>query len=128
RSNAQSLPLQLELIRKDIPCQVRSQDNIVERGELAKLLSIVRLKLDVQGGGSCDPVDAWNCIRSFYRVLPEGAEERVFNLCTGEPSFERIISHPGMADCLPAVDRAAFQDAWAGILAARTLSDVLDMV
>jgi len=128
RSNAQSLPLQLELIRKDIPCQVRSQDNIVERGELAKLLSIVRLKLDVQGGGSCDPVDAWNCIRSFYRVLPEGAEERVFNLCTGEQSFERIISHPGMADCLPAVDRAAFQDAWAGILAARTLSDVLDMV
>jgi DNA helicase-2/ATP-dependent DNA helicase PcrA len=42
RTNAQSLPIQLQFILRDIPYMVREQDNILENEELEKLLGAAR--------------------------------------------------------------------------------------
>jgi DNA helicase-2/ATP-dependent DNA helicase PcrA len=48
RSNAQSLPIQLQFILRNIPYNVREQDNILYNEELEKLLGVLRVKLAVQ--------------------------------------------------------------------------------
>ena len=50
RTNAQSLPLQVEFILNDIPYYVRKEDNILQNDHLDKLLSILRLKLALNEG------------------------------------------------------------------------------
>ena len=48
RNNAQSLPIQIEFILRDIPYFVREQDSVVASDGLAKLLSILRVKLSLE--------------------------------------------------------------------------------
>jgi DNA helicase-2/ATP-dependent DNA helicase PcrA len=55
RTNAQSLPIQLQFILRNIPYNVREEDNILHNEELEKLLGVLRAKLAVQHGAAVRP-------------------------------------------------------------------------
>ena len=58
RTNAQSLPLQIEFIMNDVPFFVREEDNILQNKSLQRLLSVLRVKIDANAGRSVNPKDA----------------------------------------------------------------------
>jgi superfamily I DNA/RNA helicase len=78
RTNAQSLPIQLQFILRNIPYQVREQDNILRNEELEKLLGVLRVKLAVQRGDVPAAHDATLAIKLFFRSTLHFPNRRVF--------------------------------------------------
>jgi len=76
RNNAQSLPIQIEFILRDIPYFVREEDSIVASEGLAKLLAILRVKLQLEKGEAITSADFVTSLRGYFRVLPEGFESK----------------------------------------------------
>src|SRR5262249_41202496 len=69
RTNAQSLPIQLQFILRDIPYNVREQDNILQNEELEKLLGVLRVKLAIEQNRVPRPSDCVLALRSYFRYV-----------------------------------------------------------
>jgi DNA helicase-2/ATP-dependent DNA helicase PcrA len=69
RTNAQSLPLQVELILNGIPYFVRKEDNILRNEALEKLLGFLRTKIAIKGGKTPSPLDCALTIRCYFRFI-----------------------------------------------------------
>lgn len=77
RTNAQSLPLQIEFIRHEIPYYVRKEDNILANDQLDRLLSILRLKLALNAGVAPSARDAARTVCSYCRYVEPKIAARV---------------------------------------------------
>jgi DNA helicase II / ATP-dependent DNA helicase PcrA len=66
RMNAQSLPLQLELIQRGIPYYCRKQDNILGQEYLPRVLSMTRYVCAVRAGTVPDRGDFLEAIRAYF--------------------------------------------------------------
>jgi UvrD-like helicase family protein len=71
RTNAQSLPIQLQFILKDIPYSVREQDNILRNEALEKLLGVLRVKLAIERGTAPNASDAVLALKAYFQYLDQ---------------------------------------------------------
>lgn len=69
RTNAQSLPLQIEFVLNGIPYFVREEDNILSNETLERLLAVLRVKLALNRGASPSDDDAVKAVRAYFRWL-----------------------------------------------------------
>lgn len=76
RTNAQSLPIQIQLILNEIPYYVRKEDNILESDVLDRLLSVLRVRHALQDGVDPALEDALQTFRAFYPWVDEAAVDR----------------------------------------------------
>jgi ATP-dependent DNA helicase UvrD/PcrA len=102
RTNAQSLPLQIEFILRGIPYQVREEDNILGNDTLKRLLSLLRVRAAIQAGMRPDLEDELETISAYFRRgirASEAAEVR--QLLTGPHDLLRVLRSDGFREAVP---------------------------
>lgn len=72
RMNAQSLPLQLELLTRGIPYYCRKEDNIVEQDHLPRVISMLRYAAAVQRGEDPTIEDFLGTVRGYFKFMRDG--------------------------------------------------------
>ena len=71
RMNSQSLPLQLEFVKRGIPYYCRKEDNILGQEYLPRLLAVVKYVADVQARRTPSINGFVQVLRAYFRYLPE---------------------------------------------------------
>jgi DNA helicase-2/ATP-dependent DNA helicase PcrA len=87
RTNAQSLPIQLHFILRNIPYNVREEDNILRNEELEKLLGVLRAKLTLGRAVPVHPRDALLTVKAYFAYVDASAARRLQELFSASPSF-----------------------------------------
>ncbi|MBM4089612.1 MAG: ATP-dependent helicase [Planctomycetes bacterium] len=128
RTNAQSLPLQVEFVLNDIPYYVRKDDNILQNEHLDKLLSILRLKLALNDGTTPSAWDAARTVCSFFRFVEPKVAARVEAHFRRGGNFLDTVRSADLDGLLPTPGRELLPLAILRLLAARTLPDALDAI
>ena len=92
RTNAQSLPLQVEFILNDIPYYVKEENNILEDEVLEKLLGFLRLKTAMKTGKIPKAVDAVFAVRAYFQYVNPNQIEQLKSLFDRQPNFRLAIT------------------------------------
>jgi DNA helicase-2/ATP-dependent DNA helicase PcrA len=128
RTNAQSLPIQLQFILRNIPYYVREQDNILYNDELEKLLGVLRVKLAVQRGAPANPHDAVLTLKAYFQWFDDRLSSRIeecFSRSTG--FFETLRSSPFLR-ILPKARDSHLVEVMLDVVAAPSLFKTLDIL
>lgn len=128
RTNAQSLPIQLQFILRDIPYTVRSEDNILMNEELIKLLGTLRAKVAMQEGKPVAPRDAVLTVKAYFRYIPPAQESKLEAYFSSIMPFVELISHSRFKSILPKVENSRFKDALIDLVKASSLFKALDIL
>lgn len=113
RTNAQSLPLQIELVLNGIPFFVREEDNILQNEVLDRLLAILRTKLALNEDRIPSTEDAVRTVRGYFRWLDADEANRIRTVFAGSPTFLEAIRSEAFFEALP---KARSSDLEASIL------------
>jgi len=128
RTNAQSLPLQVEFILNELPYYVREDDNILANKQLEKLLGVLRLKTALKEGRNPQPQDAVATVQSYFRFVRESDSGRMGRLFKENPDFMETISSDQFHAVLPKAEQSNFPAAMIELLEAKTLLDSLSVL
>jgi DNA helicase-2/ATP-dependent DNA helicase PcrA len=128
RTNAQSLPLQVEFVREGIPYFVRQQDNILHNESLDRLLSILRMKLAVNDGVAPSARDSARAVCSFFRRVEPNVVARVEALFRRGGDFMDTVRSEQMRRLVPERGCDLLPFAMQEMLATRSLLQTLDVV
>jgi DNA helicase II / ATP-dependent DNA helicase PcrA len=128
RTNAQSLPIQLQFILRDIPYQVRDQDNILLNDELAKLLGALRLKRAIQEGKRINPSDSVLTVKAYFRWFDERITRRLEDHFSSDKLFSDLISSDRFYSIMPKAKDSRFKDAIIELVSAPSLFKSLDVL
>lgn len=101
RTNAQSLPLQVEFILNDVPYWVREEDNVLENDSLAKFLAVLRVRLARREGQIPDPHDSALLVGSYFRFINNSQLERIDRLFQRNSDFESLLASEAFYQILP---------------------------
>lgn len=126
RTNAQSLPIQLQFILRDIPYFVRQEDNILMNEELIKLLGTLRAKLAMQDGEPVAPRDAVLTIKAYFRFIPAALESKLEAYFSSRKPFSELISHSRFYSILSKAENSRFKEAVIELAKAPSLFKALD--
>jgi DNA helicase-2/ATP-dependent DNA helicase PcrA len=127
RTNAQSLPLQVEFIHSDIPYYVRPQDNILQNEALDRLLSILRVKLALDEGAEPSLRDSVRTVCSFFRRVEPRTVSRLESAFRQGRFMENLESEQ-VYRLLPEKGRAVLPFAMHELMATRPLLRTLDVI
>jgi len=128
RTNAQSLPIQIEFILKDIPYNVRNEDNILVNQALYMILAILRLKIAINSNTEPDPKDAALTIQAYFQFLYNHQVrelERLFN--QGGNFFEMVRSYQ-FGTLTPQHSRNKLENALHEVIESRNLLDAFGIL
>jgi ATP-dependent DNA helicase UvrD/PcrA len=128
RTNAQSLPIQLQFILKDIPYNVREQDNILHNNELEKLLGVLRTKLALQRGQKPAGADAVRSLQAYFQWFDERIASRLEACFQGSSSFFDTLSSREVLRLLPKLGESRFTSVMQEVLKAPSLFKTLDIL
>lgn len=128
RTNAQSLPLQVEFILNDIPYYVRKEDNILQNEHLDKLLSILRLKLASDEHAAPSARDAARTACSFFRYVEPKIVARLEAHFRHGGDFMDTIRSGKLRELAPVTGWDTLPFAVYQLLAARSLPAVLGVI
>jgi DNA helicase-2/ATP-dependent DNA helicase PcrA len=128
RTNAQSLPLQVEFILSNIPYFVREEDNILANEILERLLGVLRLKLALSSGRSPDPRDALLTIRAYFRYIGGYDADKLGRLFRREHNFINVISSEEFYSILTKARQSHLASVMSEVLDAGSLMDTLDVM
>jgi DNA helicase-2/ATP-dependent DNA helicase PcrA len=128
RTNAQSLPIQLQFILQDIPYNVREQDNILHNNELEKLLGVLRTKLALNKGQQPDAADSVLSLRSYFQFLDERIVARLEKAFENVPSFFDALSSRPVLALLPKLSESRFVTVMQDVMKAPSLFKTLDIL
>lgn len=126
RTNAQSLPIQLQFILRDIPYFVRHEDNILVNEELVKLLGALRAKLAMQENRLVAPSDAVLTLKAYFRYIPDALESKLEEYFSTNKPFLELISHSHFHSLLPKAEKSRFKDASIDLAKTPSLFKALD--
>lgn len=129
RTNAQSLPLQIEMLLSDVPFRVREEDDILRNEVLEKLIGVLRVKRDVVAGSRVSARDLVLTVRAYFRFLAPAVESRVREQI--ERSSNRGLASlqtPEIHALLPKLRESNFEEAAAEVLRAEGLIRTLDVL
>ena len=128
RTNAQSLPIQIEFILKDIPYNVREEDSILANQALYMILAVLRLKIAINSNKEPDPRDAALTIQAYFQFLYSHQVkelERLFG--QGRNFFEVIGSYP-FGSLTPPHNQNKLANALQGVIESRNLLDTFGIL
>jgi DNA helicase-2/ATP-dependent DNA helicase PcrA len=128
RTNAQSLPLQIQFVLSDIPYFVRERDNILSNEMLERLLGVLRVKLAVEGGQIPTSRDALLVLKAYFRHIDADEAERLEKLFSRQESFFDSISSEQFHRILPFARESSILPVMQQVAKARTLMDTLDIL
>jgi DNA helicase II / ATP-dependent DNA helicase PcrA len=128
RTNAQSLPIQLQFILKDIPYSVREQDNILHNDELEKLLGVLRSKLALNKGQQPTGADAVLALRAYFQFVDQRIMSRLETYFENSASFFDALSSRGVLGLIPKLKESRFASAMQEVLKAPSLFKTLDIL
>ncbi|MBA7469763.1 ATP-dependent DNA helicase PcrA [subsurface metagenome] len=128
RTNAQSLPIQLQFILRDIPYNVREQDNILHNDELEKLLGVLRTKLALNKGRQPDGADAVLSLRSYFQFVDDRILARLEQAFDASPSFFDALSGRSVPALLPKLRESRFVAVIQEVVKAPSLFKTLDIL
>lgn len=128
RTNAQSLPLQIEFILNGLPYYVRKEDNILENEMLDKLMGVLRLKLSFDQGQSPKPSDAVSAVKAYFRYINPSQADRIERFFEENRNFMEIISSQKFWDILPKAKESKFVAGVQELVNAQSLMTCLDVL
>ena len=128
RTNAQSLPLQIEFILSNIPYYVRDEDNIITNEVLERLLGVLRLKLALGENRLPSARDALLTVRSYFRYIDAHASNGLDRLFSRNASFLENISSDEFYVILPKARQSQLISAVREMLEAGPLLATLDVL
>ena len=128
RTNAQSLPLQVEFVREGIPYFVRPQDNILHNESLDRLLSILRLKLALADKMAPSARDSARTVCSFFRRVEPNVAARVEARFREGGDFMETMLSEQVYRALPERGRDMLPYAMHELLSSRSLMPTLDVI
>jgi DNA helicase-2/ATP-dependent DNA helicase PcrA len=128
RTNAQSLPLQVEFVLHDVPYFVRSEDNILENEALGRLLALLRLKLTLDGAGDRASIDDQvMALGSYFRFWNPQQQAAARAVLSARSDFIGAIRSPELNAAIPKT-RGSVADAFEKLRAARSLQQTLEVI
>jgi DNA helicase-2/ATP-dependent DNA helicase PcrA len=128
RTNAQSLPFQVEFILNDVPYFVRAQDNILENEVLERLLGFLRLKLKIQSNQQPEAKDAVLTIQSYFRFIDGRTRNRLLDLFNLQDDFFETLALDRFLQILPKAARSQLIPAIQEAVGIRSLTKTLDVL
>lgn len=126
RTNAQSLPLQVEMILSGIPYNVREEDNILENKILEKLLGVLRLKNSITNNKIPSPSDSVLSVQAYFQFVNSNQNDQLFNLFTKKKNFLEAISSEEFYSILDKARKSSILKNITKVIYAKTLLDTLD--
>ncbi len=128
RTNAQSLPLQIEFILSDIPYYVREEDNILHNDMLQRALAVLRVKCALEQGVIPKPKDAALTIRAYFQYLRENEFTKLQQLFAKNSNYFDVVSSDNFYRILPKAQNSNLIRAMREIEEARTLLDTISIM
>jgi DNA helicase II / ATP-dependent DNA helicase PcrA len=116
RTNAQSLPLQIEFILNDISYWVREEDNVLENDSLAKFLAVLRVRLARREGQTPKARDSAVLVSSYFRYVTEFQLEQLERLFQKNGDFDSALRSEAFYEILPKARSSRCRDAVLGLL------------
>src|ERR1700722_2158945 len=101
RTNAQSLPLQVEFILNDIPYWVREEDNVLENDSLTKFLAVLRVRLARREGQNPNSRDCAMLVGSYFRYITDLQLEKLDKLFQSNGDFDSVFRSEAFYQVLP---------------------------
>jgi DNA helicase-2/ATP-dependent DNA helicase PcrA len=128
RTNAQSFPLQLEMILHGIPFHVRKSDSILNNAVLEKILAILQVKLDMERK---QPSSVENCISLlegyFKNIYPED-RQNLQTFFSRQTLFLDKAMSSSFSKILPKAANSNFLFALRELLQANGLDKAMDAI
>ncbi len=128
RTNAQSLPFQIEFILNGIPYYVRDKDNIINNETLEKLLGVLRLKMCLEKAQEPSSKDAVFTIQSYFRYTDNRIVNDLELLFRRIDNFRTAILSKNFFDLLPKAETSNLSSTIQEVVQAKTLLDTLDII
>ncbi len=128
RTNAQSLPIQIEFILNEVPYFVRPQDNVLQNQLLEKLLAVLRVKLALEDRKVPEPPDAALCVGAYFRYVQPSDLQSLERLFRSEPDFFATLSSGKLHAVLPKAASSNIESAMHSVLNTGRLMDSLDVL
>jgi hypothetical protein len=128
RTNAQSLPIQLHFILKDIPYNVREQDNILHNEALEKLLGVLRVKLALEQGRSPVASDSVLALKAYFQRVDERIVSRLEDCFERFDSFFAALASSALIALIPKVKDSRFVSVMGDVKKAPSLFKTLDIL
>ena len=125
RTDAQSLPLQVQLILNDVPYSVKRQDNLATNAALVNLVATLQLRQALVIGGAFEPQWAARCLRAyFYWIRRE--DESALEACFRESrDFFAVLHGPRFPEKFAGLRLDEFEKSLRKVMGARNLTDTL---
>ncbi len=128
RTNAQSLPIQLQFILSRIPYFVREEDNILRNDSLARLLGVLRIKLAVDDDRPTKPDDALLAIRAYFQFVKDAEIQALDRIFRARTNFFDAITSDSVSRAMPKIGQSRFVQAMREVVAAKSLMAALDLL
>jgi DNA helicase II / ATP-dependent DNA helicase PcrA len=128
RTNAQSLPIQVEFILNEIPYYVRERDNILANEVLDKLLGFLRLKLSIQNGQRPKPNDAVLTLKAYFRYLDENVVNKLLSIFQNGKDFFDALTSDQIIRAVPKIQSSNIISALQEAINADSLMDTLNVM
>lgn len=128
RTNAQSLPIQLQFILRDIPYNVRDQDNILQNEELEKLLGVLRAKLSLEQELPVKSADAVLTLKAYFRYFDQRTTSRLEEYFSRSESFSAAIKSEKFYAAIPKARDSRLAEAMLDVVKAPSLFKTLDIL
>lgn len=128
RTNAQSLPIQVELILEGMPYHVRKEDNILSNHALSRLLAVLRTKLALMSQTDPSLDDQVQTVRAAVRFLDDDDTTRIRRVLSGTGNFLAAIHGNELFDAVPRLRRGNLPAAMDELLRAKDLQTELDVL
>lgn len=128
RTNAQSLPLQVEFILNDLPYYVREQDNILTNEVLERLLGFLRLKLAVLNRSEPTVRDAMLTLHAYFKYIDGATHNRIEALLARKPYFFTVLASDELAHIAPWITTSNVFQSVREAIEALSLMDTLGVI
>ena len=128
RTNAQSLPIQIEFILKDIPYSVREEDNILANQALYMILAVLRLKMAINSKKEPDPRDAALTIQAYFQFLYNHQVKELEGLFSQGRNFHEVVGSYQFGALTPPHNQNKLENALQGVIESRNLLDTFGIL
>ena len=128
RTNAQSLPFQIDFILNSIPYFVRDKDNIINNDTLEKLLGVLRLKTSLTEDQRPSVKDSVLTVQSYFRYVDSRITNDLELLFKQASNFRTAIVSRNFFELLPKAESSQFSATVQEIVKATTLLNTLDII
>lgn len=128
RTNAQSLPLQIEFILNDLPYYVREQDNILTNEVLERLIGFLRFKLRILEGQEPSPKDSLLTLHAYFRYIDGATHNRLERLFNQNSHFFDVLASGALQTVAPWIAGSNISPSVREAIEADSLMDTLGVV